>query len=248
MPTLSLPPGPKSKYPGQWLVEVGRDPIACLGWMKKEFGDVVHFRLGPAKVFLISHPDLIQEVLSTQSANFKKGTGLQWARRLLGNGLVVSEGDYHNRQRRMIQPSFHRQKISAYADSMVQCAAKMSGSWQDGQEVEISDQMMRLTLEVVGKTLLNVDMESQITEISRALTDFINVLKNRLFWPYTPWIESLPLPSNLRMDRAAHKLKSIVDKVIQEHRQTGMNEMDLLSMLLASRDTEDGGEIGRAHV
>lgn len=243
MPTLTetQPPGPRAKYPGQWLVEVGRDPIAFLGRLKGEFGDAVHFRLGPAKVYLLSHPDLIQEVLSTQSSNFMKGTGLQWARRLLGNGLVVSEGDYHHRQRRMIQPSFHRQRIAAYADSMVQCAAKMRQTWKDGQEVEMSDQMMRLTLEVVGKTLLNVDMENQITEISLALTDFINVLKSRLFWPYTPWIESLPLPSNLKMEKAARKLKGIVEKVIQEHRKAGVDGMDLLSTLLLSRDSEEDG-------
>jgi cytochrome P450 len=243
MPTLmeALPPGPKPKYPGQWLVEVGRNPISFLGWMKKEFGDVVHFRLGPAKVFLVSHPDHIQEVLSTQSQNFMKGTGLQWAKRLLGDGLIVSEGDTHHRQRRMIQPSFHRQRIATYAEAMVQCASKLQESWKDKQELNMSDQMMRLTLQVVGKTLLNVDMEEQITEISLALTECINVLKKRLFWPYTAWVEALPIPSNLRMDRASRRLKGIVEGIIREHKKIGGDQMDLLSTLLASRDSEQDG-------
>lgn len=242
MPTLTLPPGPKPKYPGQWLVEVVRDPIAFLKRLKDGHGDMVRFRLGQADVYLLSHPDHIQEVLSVKSENFMKGSGLQWAKGLLREGPLVSEGEYHHRQRRTIQPSFHRQRISAYAEAMVHYAAQLRESWKHLQEIDISEQTNRLTLQVAGKTLLNVEIEEQIEEISRSLTECINIIKQRLFWPYTPWINSLPLPSNFRMKRATRRLRSIVDRIIQEHRISGQDQMDLLSTLLSSRDTEGTGE------
>ena len=117
-----LPPGPKSKIPLGHLFSYRRDSIGFLRKIAKEYGDIVHFKIGPIRIVLLNHPDYIKEVLSTQHRNFVKGRPLEMAKELLGEGLLTSEGEFHKRQSRIIQPAFHRNMIESYAPAVTKCA------------------------------------------------------------------------------------------------------------------------------
>src|SRR5215472_4870155 len=127
-PTIS-PPGPKPVLPGVSVFAFRRDPIGFLLKLVERYGDLVYFKLGPQPVFLLNNPDHIRDVLVTHNRNFMKGEGLQRAKRLLGEGLLTSEGEFHLRQRRLAQPAFHRQRIAGYAATMVEYAARACGEW-----------------------------------------------------------------------------------------------------------------------
>jgi cytochrome P450 len=101
------------------LISLRRDPLEFLVRVASDFGDAAYFRAGPLHLYLFSHPDQVREVLVTNTRSFKKGQGLQEARRIIGEGLLTSEGDHHRRQRRLIQPMFHHARIAGYADVMV---------------------------------------------------------------------------------------------------------------------------------
>ncbi len=209
--------------------------------MAREYGDLPFFRLGSYSVYLLNHPDLVREVLVTQQSNFIKSRALQRARILLGEGLLTSEGDFHRRQRRLVQPAFHRERLAAYADVMTDCAVRVRDRWTDGSTVNVADEMMRLTLAVVGKTLFSADVESEAPEIGDALTTVLKMFR-LLMMPFSEYLEKLPLPSMRRFEKARDRLDSTIYGLIQERRRSGRDMGDLLSMLLLAQDEEgDGG-------
>ena len=128
---MTTPPGPRRPLLGA-LISPGRDPLKLFARLARDYGDVVHFRMGGERVFFISHPQHIRDVLVTHQKNFTKSRGLERAKKLLGEGLLTSEGAAHLRQRRLLQPAFHRDRIAAYADVMVEHADRMRARWQDG--------------------------------------------------------------------------------------------------------------------
>ncbi|MDQ3010764.1 MAG: cytochrome P450, partial [Acidobacteriota bacterium] len=198
MPLLAttLPPGPKSIIPGInifSLFSIRRNPIEFLTKITEQYGDVAMFKLGPQPVVLLNHPDYIRDVLITHNKNFMKGEGLQRAKRLLGEGLLTSEGEFHLRQRRMAQPAFHRQRIAGYATTMVEYANRTRESWQSGEERDVSREMMRMTLGIAGKTLFDTDVETEADEIGNALSQAMEVF-NYLTLPFSQLLERLPIP------------------------------------------------------
>src|SRR5437773_8964134 len=143
------PPGPKRKLPGAMLLAFRRDPIGTTVNMTREYGDVAHYRMGGFHVYQLSDPRQIKDVLVVNNSKFIKSRGLQAAKRVLGNGLLTSEGGLHSRQRRLIQPAFLHERISSYAKIMTEYAERQTSSWQDGQTLDIHQEMMRLTLAIV---------------------------------------------------------------------------------------------------
>ena len=127
------------------LVGPGRDPLQLLTRFAREYGDVTFFRLGAERCYLVNHPQFTRDVLVTHQRNFTKSRGLERAKKLLGDGLLTSEGAHHLRQRRLIQPAFHRERIAGYAAVMVADAARMRERWQDGASMDISKELMRVT-------------------------------------------------------------------------------------------------------
>src|SRR5574339_1095927 len=123
--TRPLPPRSPGKPIVGHLLDFRRDPTKLLTTLARRHGDIVHFMLGPQDIYLLNHPDYIRDVLVTHNRNFMKGEGLQRAKRLLGEGLLTSEGEFHLRQRRLAQPAFHRQRIAGYGTTMVDYAARM---------------------------------------------------------------------------------------------------------------------------
>ncbi len=208
--------------------------------LAREYGDLPHFRLGSFPVYLLNHPDLVREVLVTRQSNFIKSRALQRARVLLGEGLLTSEGDFHKRQRRLVQPAFHRDRLEAYAAVMSDYAARVRERWTDGSTVDVAAEMMRLTLAVVGKTLFSADVESEASEIGEALTTVLKMF-NLLMMPFSEYLEKLPLPSMRRFEKARARLDATIYGLIEERRASAEDRGDLLSMLLLAQDEEDQG-------
>jgi cytochrome P450 len=220
---------------------MSRDPLAVFSRLKAEYGDVVRIPMGGRSIFLLAHPDHARDVLVTNQRNFKKGRALEHAKLLLGDGLLTSEGEHHLRQRRLMQPAFHRQRIAAYGETMVRYAERRSGRWQDGTPIDIHAEMMALTLAVVGKTLFDADVEAEARDIGDALTASFEALGALFYLPFGSWIEKLPLPVVLRFRAGKKRLQETVQRIIAQRRASGADTGDLLSMLLAARDAEGDG-------
>src|SRR5918911_2862022 len=175
-----LPPGPRRVLPANPLfgfLAFRRDPLSFLSALARDYGDIVHFRMGPQHTYMLNHPDLIKEVLVTHQDAFIKGRALQRAKRLLGEGLLTSEGAHHRRQRRLAQPAFHRQRIETYGEVMIAYAARTAAAWRDAETIDLSREMMRLTLAIVAKTLFDADVEREAEDVGRALTDIMELFQ-----------------------------------------------------------------------
>jgi cytochrome P450 len=240
--SLPDPPGPRERLPLGRLMVFRRDPPGTLLELQRRHGDVAAFRLGRRRITLLSHPDLVRDVLVTHHRNFIKSYALQRARVLLGHGLLTSEGDFHLRQRRLAQPAFHRDRVSAMAATMTRLAEEAADGWRAGMEIDATAEMNRLTLAIAGETLLGAGVnEAEADEIRHALTDALGLF-NRLHNPIGELLDRLPVPGTIRMRRARARLDATIYRAIAQRRAAGGPGDDLLGMLLAARDDEgDGG-------
>jgi cytochrome P450 len=208
--------------------------------LTEQYGDLVYFEFGPQPMFIVNNPDYIRDVLVTHNRKFMKGEGLQRAKRLLGEGLLTSEGEFHLRQRRLAQPAFHRQRIAGYAATMVEYAVRDCDRWRAGETRDIAREMMRLTLAIAGKTLFDANVEGEADEIGKALTTTFELF-NSLTLPFVQLLDRLPLPVNKRFEKARGRLDATIYRIINERRASGEDRGDLLSMLIAARDEEGDG-------
>lgn len=222
------------------LVRARRDPLDFLLWLARRYGDAVRFRAGPIDAILLNHPEHAREVLVTGHRAFMKGQGLQEAKRVLGEGLLTSESDVHRRQRRLIQPVFHHARIAGYGAVMAEEADRLTERWRDGDVLDVHEEMTRLTLAIVGKTLFDTDVEEREAErVGTSLTLALEMFE-RTTLPFHGLIERVPLPSNRRFERAREDLDAVVYGLIREHRARG-DRGDLLSLLLSARNEAGGG-------
>jgi cytochrome P450 len=237
----TFPPGPRRGVPFAGLLAYRRGPLSYFQNLAQNYGDISFFKIGPQEAFFLNHPDLIKELLVTSNQNFTKGLVLQRAKRLLGEGLLTNEGESHRRQRRLAQPAFHRQRIASYAEVMTDYAVRMRERWKDGDQLDVSEEMMRLTLGIVGKTLFDADVESDSGEVGEAMS-VVMELFDTLTIPFFELLAKLPLPQLRRFDNARTRLDRIMFRLIEERRKAGTDRGDLLSMLLLAQDVEgDGG-------
>ena len=239
-PAVKLPPGPKSSAPGGQIVAMTRDPLRFLTKLAANYGDISYFKLGPQDTVFVNRPDYINDILVAHDWNFLKGRGLKRARRVLGRGLLTSEGNFHRRQRRLAQPAFHKERIAAYAAVMVEYAARTRARWRDGEKLDIAQEMMRLTLAIVAKTLFDADVESEAGEIGQALTEVLKMFET-FSSPLTDILDKLPTPANRRIARARERLDETIYRIIEERRSSTEDRGDLMSMLLMAQDEEGSG-------
>ena len=235
---LELPPALKTDLFGGHFRSFRKAPTEFLTKLAR-LGDVTSFRMGPQQGYFLTDPEMIRDLLVVNAHKFKKGRALQRAKNLLGEGLLTSEGETHLRQRRMIQPAFHRARIAEYAQSMVEYADKMSESWTDGEVRDIDKEMMHLTLQIVAKTLFSANVEDDADEIGEAMTSMVELF-NYLLLPFSEWLQKLPLPQSKRFKNARNTLNSVIYGIINERRRSGEDTGDLLSMLLMAQDEADG--------
>jgi len=240
MSVRNQPPGPKGHWLKGNLAEFRRDSLGFITHCAREYGDIVSLKLGPKRVYLLNHPDLIEQVLVTQNRNFIKHFITRLLQRILGEGLLNSEADTWLRQRRLAQPAFHRSRIEAYGRVMVEFTENMLRSWKEGESRDIHVEFMRLALGIVAKTLLNADAAGEANTVASAL-EFL--LKDFLYrWetlvPVPRWV---PTPHNLRCKRARRSLEGTIYKYIRQGRAAGVDRGDLLSMLLQVRDEDGSG-------
>jgi cytochrome P450 len=237
--TQKNPPSPKAGIFGGHFLKFRRNPTGFLA-EAAALGDVSLFKMGGQPAYFLNHPDLVRDLLVVNAHKFIKGRALQRAKKLLGEGLLTSEKEFHLRQRRMIQPAFHRERIKFYAETMIEYAAKKADSWTDGEVRDIDREMMHLTLQIVGKTLFSADVEDEADEVGSALTALIEMF-NYLLLPFSEILEKLPIPQARRFNRAKETLDKVIYGIINERRKSGADLGDLLSMLLMAQDEESGG-------
>jgi cytochrome P450 len=243
-----FPPGPTYKMPGKLLRQFIHDPINTLSTIARKYGDISYFKLGSERVYLINNPDYIEKVLIYDQHNFKKGKRLQTAKAILGEGLVTSEGEFHNHQRRLIQPIFHPKQIMIYSNIMTEYAVRMCNRWKGGTIVDISEEMMRLTLGIICKSVLNYDVESEAQEVGKALTTVRNYSK-RLQSPIGHVLNKIPiLPAPKRAREARKKLDSLVYGLITDRRQHEESDNnrrynDLLSRLMQAQESNTADHV-----
>jgi cytochrome P450 len=222
-----------------------RDPLAFMLRTVRECGDVTIVSMAGVDVWLFSHPDDIEQILVANARKFVKDRATYELSRVVGHGLLTSEGDLWRRQRRLAQPAFHRERVAAYAGSMVQAAERTMASWRAGEVRDAHAEMMRLTLAIVAKTLFDSDVSSDAATIGECIAVFSNRFTEML--PLlVPIINDLPTPGSLRVKRAIARLDDIIARMIREHR-SHEGRGDLLDMLLAARD-EDGSRMSDQQV
>ena len=241
------PPGPKGQLIMGVMRDFNRDTLAFIERCR-EYGDVVHTRFLYVHAYFLYNPRDIETLLTTNARSYRKAQSLRspFFYRLVGNGLVTSEGDFWRRQRRLAQPAFHRQRISSYGDIMVQYTQRMIDTWKDGEHRDLSRDMTRLTLEIVVKTLFNSDVSRDADHIGQILSSLVKPFASQAT---LKWIldNRLPTPGHRRYFNAVSEIDRIVFRIIAERRASGSDEGDLLSMLLEAQD-EDGTQMNDAQL
>src|SRR6476660_4570501 len=227
----AIPPGPKGSLIMGVMRDFNRDTLEFVTRLR-DYGDVVRARFLWVHAYFLYNPADIESLLTTNAKSFRKAQSLRspFFHRLVGNGLVTSEGDFWRRQRRLAQPAFHRQRISSYGDVMVQYANRAIDEWRDGEQRDVAKDMTRLTLEIVVKTLFNSDVSHDADHVGAMLSQIARPFASQAT---LKWIADnrLPTPGHYRYFNAVREIDHIVYRIIAERRASGTDEGDLLSML-----------------
>lgn len=248
----SLPPLHRGRYPGEILRRLRQEPLAFLAELGALYPQACRLRILGREVWLLFLPDLARQLLTGDQRLLAKGRALQRTSLLLGNGLLTAEGADHMRQRRALQPVFHKRRLEGYAQVMAQAAERCSTGWLDGEKVEVHSAMMELALSVVSRTILGTDLEAHQSRISGSLEEVLRQF-GLLTLPFFELFQHLPLPPVRRFRRSRNELFAVVDEVIAAHArgETGPDSMlslldhlppervrdEVLTMLLAGHET-----------
>jgi cytochrome P450 len=222
------------------LLRFRRDPLAYLADVGRRSVDVRAIRIGKRELFQVNHPDLVRDVLVRHDWNFIKGRGLRASKPVLGNGLLTSEGELHRRQRRLAQPAFHSGRLAAYATVMVSCAQAMSRQWVTDERYAIDQEMMRLTLQIVGRTLFSADVLIDAKGIGASLTHALElfIILNS---PVAQLISPLRKRAEQEVARSRRELELVLGRVIADHRAHPDQYDDMLSLLMSAHDDIGAG-------
>jgi cytochrome P450 len=232
---LKHPPGPQGHPIFGTAREFQADALGYMGQLMKEYGDAVraHFFLHWYG-YQFFHPDHLKHILQDNNRNYTKNHPSLWiVKPILGNGLVLSEGAFWRRQRRLMQPAFHRQRIAGFGETMTGAAESMLARWQaaaeQGRTLDINDEMMRVTLEVAGKTLFSMDVTGEAEMVGRAFSYINHRVGELTSKPFANWLMYLPGQKNKRFWDSIQMLDEVVQKIVTERRQHNEDVGDLLS-------------------
>jgi cytochrome P450 len=216
-------------------------PVEFFTYLGKNFGPIAHYKIGREHVVYLNDPELIKEVLINQHQNFTKERTQDRMKILVGEGLITSEGKFHQRQRHLAQPAFHRDRIAGYAATMVDRALRWRTEWERKASgpLDVAREMMHLSLSIVGKTLFDSDIESEMEEIAAEVNAMMRLYHLLVTMPRVEHLLDYPIPGLRRFRRARQRIDATVYRMIAEHRRGDRDRGDLLSMLLAA-SYEDG--------
>ncbi|MGB0384591.1 MAG: cytochrome P450 [Ardenticatenaceae bacterium] len=252
MATVSTATRPQSvkppSRPGHFLLgvlpEFRRDPLGLFVRAAREQGDVARLRLAFQTNYQISHPDDIKRVLQMNQRNYRRAP---YSNRLVmmvsGLNLLTSDGQYWLSQRRMMQPAFHKRRIAGFGQIMTDATVSMLEEWdraaQSGEMLDMHDEMMRLTMEVVGQTLFSVDLSAESNLLGEGFTTSIEYMNYRFKHPFAAPL-FIPTRRNRKLKRAMKNMSEIMQNMIDERRQSREQKDDLMAMLMEARDEETG--------
>jgi cytochrome P450 len=203
-----------------------------------EHGEIVEIHLGPMPAYFVTSPRLAHEVLVTDGPKFRKGAMFDKFKPFVGNGLVLSNGDFHLRQRRLMQPAFHRDRLAAYAEIMRRAAVELSDSWRPGEVRPLDEDLQGLAVTIVGEALFSTEIgKAAVEEARRSIYLIIQQGMIRALSP--KFVEKLPIPGNRRFDEAIKRMQDIVVEVIRDWRTESVDRGDLLSTLLLAGMTDE---------
>ena len=242
IPPRDLPPGPREPRIIGQAVAYHWDPIPLMR-EAAGYGDLVTMSVKPWLVYLVNHPELIQEVLVTNHQRVGRWRNVEAMKYLMGDGLVTSDDPIHLRQRRLMQPVFRQQLIESYAQTMIEYAEERSESWKDGNRVNMEREMRDLTLNIVAKTLFGIELLDEVRRIGAAF-ELSNTYMSTRFNQYErmrAWYHRLPLPLTLRFKTQLGYLNRLVEGLISQRKSTVDQRFDLLAALLDIKDDEAAG-------
>lgn len=237
--------GPKRRIFSGNYFDFFQNQLEYLSECSKNYGDVVCLRFFHLPIYLINHPDLIEEVFSRQSANFRKAktvrTPLQ--KMLFGNSLLTGEGEFWLKQRRAIQPAFHQTFLAEYSKIIVETTKEFISDWKNGERRIINEDLVDLTFKIASRTFFGIEGEAE-KEIIRELVNSnksIFSVQNRFSWFADNF---LPTSKNLRFRKAVKAVNKLITKLIDERKADNQEKKDLLSILLSIKngETEDLSE------
>ena len=229
----------------------GSDILSGLTYVHRRYGDFVRTRL-PLQLYFVADPQVIEEILVKKAESFHKDRTSRLMARVIGNGLLVNEGESWRRQRRLLQPAFHHQQLQSYASLMVDAIERAAAGWRAGEIRNVHEDMMGVTMRIVAGTMFGADVPATAGDlggvISALMEDFTRLLGLAGRFRPPPWV---PTPANRRFRRSARRVEAVILDIIEGRRKTiaatGAAGGDLLSLLIAARD-EEGGEMTDAQV
>jgi cytochrome P450 len=238
---LPLPPGPKGDILTGNASAFLSDRLGTLTRGHEEFGDIVAYRVGPMRGVVVSRPEVVEEVLVVKAKSFKKDAMSYMLHPATGDGIFLSAGELWKRQRRMVAPAFHKQKIAIYTETMVQQNEVLCNKWSEGGELDVVPDITQMALAIAAKTLFNVDVHgAEGRAVADALTKVMDAVATRIA-SALPLPEFVPTPTMVRLKRAVATLDHILYGFIAARRAGQNSADDLLSLLLAARDHEGDG-------
>ncbi|MBP7280719.1 MAG: cytochrome P450 [Leptospiraceae bacterium] len=243
MSKLKVPGPPKSHFIFGNLPDFQKNPPEYILKIVKEYGNISAINLAGFLCVIVNEPEIIKDIMMTNQKQFVKAHAFRILQKLLGQGLLTSEGEFHKRQKRLAQPSFFKTRIHSYAPSMVDYTNKLQQNWKEGETIDIHEEMTSVTLGIVAKTLFNAEVGTEeAREIGDALTKALGIFDEVLASPFADILLKIPfLPVTLRFKSALKKLDKVIYRTIDEHRKSGKDQGDFLSMLMLAKDEEGTG-------
>lgn len=240
---LKEPQGPPGHPLLRNTIEFQKDRLAFISRIAQEYGTVARYRLGNVTFYQVNHPDGVQRVLQENNHNYIKGAMFDPFRKTFGEGLFMSEGATWLRQRRLMQPAFHRQRVAGFGNLMTEAGLRLADRWESavlsGRPLDIASEMTHLTMEVVTRAMFNMAVQDEDNAISRAITVVLENVAYRFEVPFYPPV-SIPTPRNRRYLAALQELDKIIYGIIAERRKEAPETPDLLSLLMEARDADTG--------
>ena len=238
------PPGPRDFLGLRTVDAMKRNPLQLMIDLHNTYGEIVHHTLLNAPVYFFTHPDHIGHMLQENHRNYQRSRDYRKLRRLLGNGLVTNDGASWLKQRRLMQPAFHRRRIAGFGETMVQetqeMLAQSEGPASSGSPLDVSVEMMRVTLNIVSRVMFGAEVQGDAARLEPLVTMAQREVRKRLY-VLVDVPEWIPLPGNRRSRSARQTIDAVVTRIIQARRQSNSpQEDDLLSMLLEARDPDTG--------